>query len=321
MLCAPGRQTAFILDVDTMTETPLSLPEGSVLTLPPFTLSDSAPFEFTPDGMKVVAMCSGPSDFRGLRVFSAQNGKHEVEIAGDMPAMLEIAACLSPDGSSVLLARDGACRLFDLTDGGLLVTYAADRASWAPFSPEGNRVLLWKSEASCVFDTKTGAERLRIPTHALGFSPDGKKLVRMGEAWDATDGRPLAQDPSRARGLPAGERTLVYDTGAEPARIVDVSTGRTLFTWTRSGHRVLDGTFSPDGQLLLSYAFLNPTGGLDYSETNFREVVLWARRRPEYWWGLAWLPEFWLVYFSSGALLIIAARNLRQRWAAKSETA
>ena len=24
-------------------------------------------------------------------------------------------------------------------------------------------------------------------------------------------------------------------------------------------------------------------------------VAVWSRRRPEYWWGLAWLPEFWLT--------------------------
>jgi hypothetical protein len=26
------------------------------------------------------------------------------------------------------------------------------------------------------------------------------------------------------------------------------------------------------------------------------------RKRPEYWWGLAWLPEFWLTLLFAGAL-------------------
>jgi len=25
------------------------------------------------------------------------------------------------------------------------------------------------------------------------------------------------------------------------------------------------------------------------------EFEVWQRRRPEYWWGIAWLPEFWLA--------------------------
>ncbi|HEY3322503.1 MAG TPA: hypothetical protein VGP72_18725 [Planctomycetota bacterium] len=31
------------------------------------------------------------------------------------------------------------------------------------------------------------------------------------------------------------------------------------------------------------------------------QAYIWHRRRPEYWWGIAWLPEFWLtVVFSVG---------------------
>ena len=29
---------------------------------------------------------------------------------------------------------------------------------------------------------------------------------------------------------------------------------------------------------------------------------VWRRRRPEYWWGVAWLPEFWLTVLFAGAL-------------------
>jgi hypothetical protein len=27
-----------------------------------------------------------------------------------------------------------------------------------------------------------------------------------------------------------------------------------------------------------------------------------SRRRPEYWWGVAWLAEFWLTALFAGAL-------------------
>ena len=50
-------------------------------------------------------------------------------------------------------------------------------------------------------------------------------------------------------------------------------------------------------------------------------VRLWSRRRPEYWWGIAWLPEFWIALLSGGALVVIAIRRLRARKAVKQEAA
>jgi hypothetical protein len=32
-------------------------------------------------------------------------------------------------------------------------------------------------------------------------------------------------------------------------------------------------------------------------------IGMWSRRRPEYWWGVAWLPEFWLTVLFAGALI------------------
>jgi len=42
---------------------------------------------------------------------------------------------------------------------------------------------------------------------------------------------------------------------------------------------------------------------------------VYYRRRPEYWWGVAWLPEFWLtVVFGAGLVwsIISDRRRLRQ---------
>jgi len=41
----------------------------------------------------------------------------------------------------------------------------------------------------------------------------------------------------------------------------------------------------------------------DYAAiADFRDNTIWHRRRPEYWWGVAWLPEFWLTALFAGAL-------------------
>ena len=44
------------------------------------------------------------------------------------------------------------------------------------------------------------------------------------------------------------------------------------------------------------------------------EIHLWQRRRPEYWWGVAWLPEFWLTVVLGIGLIVSVwrdSRNLR----------
>ena len=47
--------------------------------------------------------------------------------------------------------------------------------------------------------------------------------------------------------------------------------------------------FSPDNNRL---AFLN---------NSCDSIQLWSPNRPEYWWGVAWLPEFWLTLVFAGA--------------------
>ena len=56
--------------------------------------------------------------------------------------------------------------------------------------------------------------------------------------------------------------------------------------------------FSPDGHRIV---------------TTHRDAITctWTRRRPEYWWGLAWLPEFWMTVFFAGALMWSAWRDIR----------
>jgi hypothetical protein len=41
-------------------------------------------------------------------------------------------------------------------------------------------------------------------------------------------------------------------------------------------------------------------------------LAVWSRRRPERWWGIAWLPEFWLTLILAVLLLANVARNWRR---------
>jgi len=40
-------------------------------------------------------------------------------------------------------------------------------------------------------------------------------------------------------------------------------------------------------------------------------MQLLHRRRPEYWWGVAWLPEFWLTLLFAAALAFSLWRDRR----------
>ena len=57
--------------------------------------------------------------------------------------------------------------------------------------------------------------------------------------------------------------------------------------------------FAPDGQHIVTGS---KNGGKGH---------IWSRRRPEYWWGIAWLPEFWLTVLFGGALVWSVWRERR----------
>ena len=68
---------------------------------------------------------------------------------------------------------------------------------------------------------------------------------------------------------------------------------------------VVSAAYSPDGKHIV-------TASVD------KTARLYRRRRPEYWWGVAWLPEFWLMIVLGGALVVNLWRD--QKIAAKSHS-
>ena len=60
---------------------------------------------------------------------------------------------------------------------------------------------------------------------------------------------------------------------------------------------VASAAYSPDGQRIV-------TASWD------KTARIWERHHPEYWWGLAWLPEFWLT-LALGVGLVWSIRRER----------
>jgi WD40 repeat protein len=110
---------------------------------------------------------------------------------------------------------------------------------------------------------------------------------------------------------PDDTRALVEYARDESLTLRDTRTGSTVWTFEHNvfaeGRALGAAAFSPDGHCLLLAS--GPS------------VRIWSRRRPEYWWGIAWLPESWIALLSGGALLVIAIRRLRARTTVKQDAA
>ena len=124
------------------------------------------------------------------------------------------------------------------------------------------------------------------------FSPNGRKIVSASDdmtarIWDANSGAELLVLRGHTAGIynaafsPDGRRVISasYDNSA---RVWDAVTGASLAVLRGHTEPVAKACFSPDGQRIA-------TASWDKS------AKLWQRRHPDHFWGVAWLPEFWLT--------------------------
>jgi len=185
------------------------------------------------------------------------------------------------------------------------------------FTPDGQALLLARRSDGDTFcyelwDIRQNRRRVRIdgePGSAARFSRDCSLLLQETEkdmpevfAWDVSDGHVILRPEEGGRChwfnvTPDETRGLLYRDD-DSMLIVDLRTGTPLFEFPDKG------THS---------ACISPTGGLIAEASAGGMTRLWQRRRSEYWWARALIPELWLMLFFTVAMMW-SVRHDRRRF-------
>jgi WD40 repeat protein len=234
---------------------------GSGTVWPPRYQSD-VPGTFSPDGRLLYLPLNGSYLVPTARVLDPVT---RVVVARG-PGAWDLAArpgwegptpptCFSPD-SRLLAACPARGTTVELRDAATLKLLVAlsdhePRCRAAAFTPDGRRLFtadgrgrIWDAPTGKLLVVLVGEEGQ--PIHRGVFSPDGKRLLTMGDHPRDAHRRTTGQGPD---GLPVRVRTadLRY-----AARLWDVETGKLLAVLNGHEHDVRAAAFSPDGGRLVT---------------------------------------------------------------------
>jgi len=195
-----------------------------------------------------------------------------------------------------------------------------------------------------VYDTSDGRMKLKIPQSLevngptyYSFSPDSLEIcvvnpiMHFGEVWNIESG--ANQKLEMSKGTLEPFYGTAYFRGGGVLELLDHSGNlKSVVIWDRkTGKYLFSGeasAISKDSKQIFArrrlfrppdplekatfveyeavYFLADPDRILARYETELhRGLHLLARFRPEPWWGIAWLPEFWLTVIVAGAFLWI----------------
>jgi WD40 repeat protein len=256
---------------------------------------------FSPDG-KWLALADEQT-----RIWDVQTRKFHLAIPGSCPVF-------SPDGKDLLMVdlKFEKTSVYSVADGAVRFVLDGTLPLFGDyFDQGGQRMVTMQKDHWVVHDMERGREISRVQRNiesvAVRLSEDGRRLIGTS-IWDASTGKEIAslgKSPVDVAMFTcvAGKRMALAETIlSDRILIMDTETGALLYQIEVTKKR---GFFNPLAWFSSQDRLMIYPG---------ESVLVYSRRRPEYWWGIAWLPEFWVAYFSGGALLVIAARNLRRRF-------
>jgi WD40 repeat protein len=162
----------------------------------------------------------------------------------------------------------------------------------------------------------------------MTFSADDQRLLtassEAARLWDVGNLRMLQTmkaDDSSGAGVNSFGSGVVTRTAFDPPSTMccaDLSrdghralggVGRAVHIWDTTKSRELLVLRGHQG--MISSVTFSPDGWRSATAADDGIVRLWIRRRPEWWWGIAWLPEFWVALFSAGGLVWLGCRRVR----------
>jgi len=243
----------------------------------------------------------------------------------DDDAELNVYSCLSSDTRTAATSvyETGIVQLWDTATGRKIISIALPEHMQSverlTFSRDGRFVAAYsQSFPTFIFNAQTGAYMSQLPVQGhdtynrvCQFTEDGRRIV----VKDAISGKDSA-------GILGSFRTGIYDT--INGGCVKECCLRDDLTLSGDGHRAIviskgKMTLSDfdDDTVLLTLAVNAEPWISSMSDTlvvggSEESLSIWRRRRPERWWGVFWLPEFWLTLIFSCALLWSLRRDWKQ---------
>ncbi len=238
-------------------------------------------------------------------------------------------AAFSADSSLVATGDQEGRALVRNAETGERLAVLAKHDSWVEslaFSPDGKRLVTGAYNGDVrIWNIQTGehvelAEKHSDRANAVAFSPDGRSILSAGQ-----DGVVYIRGPGRRLELRPGgpvwdahvspDGTRVFITGyLQSVQIWDAASGKRIASVRHQpGERINGIVLLPDGRGMLTCGLL--TKG---KECVGEPLSFYRRRRPEWWWGVFYLWEFWLTA-AFGWLFIWSVVRDRRSLSAKPE--
>jgi len=271
-------------------------PETKESLLDPERLSD----DFSPDSTRIVTEMHG-----GLILV-------DVKLNTVIAALPGSRARFSPDSRWIVTENDSETVTFDARSARQIRCIAGYSAQFSPDGrflatlvrcPSGPFAVADKRFTVRISDPESGKLLYEMtelpidPRFVLSLASRNRIFLNKDHqaiSWDAASGANWECSGVRAVLSPNGRRCIKWIPPG-PGSIscgVDVSDGETgtwLSTLRGPGGYVTSAAISVNSDQVVT----EDLDGL---------TCIWSCRRPEYWWGVAWLPEFWLTAVFAGAL-------------------
>ncbi len=212
-------------------------------------------------------------------------------------------------------------KFFSVETGACIATLSGKGYEAGCLSNDSDHVILYdlrKSRAVRISDEKS----IPLPdsSYFLDDTPISACSADPLTIWDVETGAIRWQ--AKGEGWVSNDNTYARCTDKNARlTILDAKTGKELFAstpyWEKNGLFAswLDFDFGKHGQFL-TCAFQTIEGqDPEFGNTieDWKLACIWHLRRPVEWWGIAWLPEFWIAAFFAGAFVWSVVRELKPR--------